>query len=120
MSHGRTWIVFTERTKRFLERREAEQSNLSDVFYANFNRLNAQGDVVVLSAGKSCMFDEKVLFETGADAQNFFDSGFMRFEPFIIGGGEGTGFQEVSLYRGGKLVATKSSAPTKRSEAKNE
>ena len=119
MSYDRIWIESTEHPRGLLERREAAKRNQSDYFYTNFNRLNSQGHFVVLSAGKNFLFDEKFMFESGADAQNFFDTGFMKFESFIGDGDEGCGFQEVSLYRNGHLTATKSCAPTKRIEVNN-
>jgi hypothetical protein len=50
MSYDRIWIESTEHPRGLLECREAEKKNLSDDFVANFNRLYAQGDFVVLSA----------------------------------------------------------------------
>jgi hypothetical protein len=120
MSYDRIWIESTEHPRGLLERWEAEKKNLSDDFDANFNRLYAQGDFVVLSAGKNCMFDEMFLFEAGTDAQEFYERGYRKWERFPIDEEEGFGFQEVTLYQDGHLVATKSCEPSTRIEVGHE
>jgi hypothetical protein len=116
MSYDRIWIESTEHPGGLLERYEAEKKNLSDYFYANYKRLRAKGDFVVLSAGKNCLLDEMFVFESGTDAQEFYERGYRKWERFAIDAEEGFGFQEVSLYRDGYLVATKSCPPSEPNE----
>jgi hypothetical protein len=117
MGYDRLWIEFTEHPRGLLERREAAKKNLSDEFDTTFGRLYAQGHFVVLIAGKNHLFDELFLFEDAAGAHQFYERGFRKWESFIGDNDEGCGFQEVSLYREGHLVNTKSCAPTKWAEA---
>ncbi|MGB8028375.1 MAG: hypothetical protein WCF30_01815 [Terracidiphilus sp.] len=113
MSYDRIWIESTEHRRGLLERHEAAKKNRGDEFYANFDRLYAQGDFVVLSAGKNCIFEEIVLFEDGISAQEFYERGFQKWERFPDDDEEeGFGFQEVSLYQAGCMVASKSCAPS--------
>lgn len=118
MSYDRIWIRTDQHPGGWLERSQAEKLGLSHEFATTFNRLYTQGHFVVLEAGKNYACDELFLIETGADAQDFYDRGFMNWESFIGDDDEGCGFQEVALYRGGHLVATKSCAPSKRTEVK--
>ena len=120
MSYDRIRIERKEYPGGWLERWEAEKKNLSDDFYANFNRLHTQGHFVVLSAGKNCLFDEMFLFEAGVDAQEFYQRGYRKWEKFPIDEEEGFGFQEVTLYQDGRLVATKSCPPSMRLEVEHE
>ena len=114
MSYDRIYIRTSQHPSGLLERRQAARMNLSEHFELTYNRLHALGNFVVLSAGKNFLFDELFLFEGASDAAAFYDSGFMKWESFPEQDDEGCGFQEVSLYRGGRRVATKSCEPTKR------
>ena len=120
MSYDRIWIQCVEHREHFHERSEAEKEGLLEEFTTQFDRLYAQGYFVVLVAGKNHCFDEIFLLEDAFDAGAFYESGFKDWESFIGDDDEGCDFQEVSLYRGGHLVATKSWAPTKRIEVQHE
>lgn len=100
----------------WLERGQADSLNLSEEFAIAFNRLYTQGHFVVLEAGTNYVFDELFLFESGADAQKFYEADFKEWESFIGNNDEGCGFQGVSLYSDGLMLATKSHAPSKRIE----
>jgi hypothetical protein len=119
MSYDKIWIKRSEHPEEWLERSSAAKKNLNDEFNSNFDRLYTQGHFVVLVAGKNFLFDELFLFESSASAQNFYDSGFINWESFMGGDNEGCGFQEISLYSGGHLVATKSCEPTMLIEVKH-
>jgi hypothetical protein len=119
MSYDRIRIRTCQYPTGWLERRQAATMDLNEQFELTFIRLYAQGHFVVLVAGKNYCFDELFLFETAAEATDCYDSGFVMWESYI-GDDEGCGFQEVSLYRGGHMVATKSCAPTKRNEVQHE
>ena len=114
------WIESTEHPRGLLERAEAEKKNMRDDFDNNFKRLNAQGHFVVLVAEKNHCFDELFLFENASGAHQFYERGFAARELFPEDKEEGCDFLELSLYRDGHLVATKSSAPTKRIEVNHE
>ena len=114
MSYDRIWVQSSEQLGGWLERRTAEAKNLGHEFDRHFNRLYAQGHYVVLVAGKNYCFDELFLFEIDTDAQEFYGRGSDDWESYIGDDDEGCGFQEVSLYQGGRRVATKSCEPTKR------
>lgn len=92
----RTWdeVLFGERQGRSEEELESEHG-----------RLYKKGDFVVLSAGVNFGFDEIYLFEQRADAERFYRTDFASRECVMDQGR--CGFQEISLYRGGRLVATK-------------
>jgi hypothetical protein len=120
MSYDRIWIQCVEHREHFHERSEAEEEGLLEEFTTQFDRQYAQGYFVVLSAGKNCSLEELFLFEDASDAGAFYESGFKDRELFIGDEAEGCDFQEVSLYRGGHLAATKSCAPTKRIEVQHE
>jgi hypothetical protein len=60
------------------------------------------------------LFDELFLFADASGAHQFYERGFQKWESFIGDDGEGSGFQEVSLYQGGRRIETKSFKPTKR------
>ena len=62
------------------------------------------------------MFDELFLFEDAPSATAFYESGFLEWESFLGGEDEGCGFQEVSLYRSGTRIASKSCAPSLRTK----
>lgn len=49
-----------------------------------------------------------------------YERGYRKWEKFAIDEEEAIGFREVSLYRDGRLVPTKSPAPKKGSEVKHE
>jgi hypothetical protein len=118
MSYDRIWVERSGHPKRFLERYKAEEMGLNIEFDALFDRLYEQGHFVVLSAGKNFLFDEVFLFEDASDARTFYKSGFLKWESFIGDDAEGCGFQEVSLYRARRRVASKSCAPSRRTEEK--
>ena len=118
MSYDKTWIQHIGQPGAWLERRQAENINLSSEFETICNRLYTEGNFVVLSAGKNFMRDELFLFETATDAQEFFDRGFRDWESFVDDADEGSGFWEISLYQGGQRVATKSCEPTERTGVK--
>ena len=79
MSYDKIWIEHKEYPGRWLERWEAEKKNLSDEFYTNHYRLRAQGNFVVLSAGKNCSFDDSEL----ADDVQFNDPKLMNPSPML-------------------------------------
>ena len=120
MSYIRTWIQCCEHQKQFHERSEAERENLGNEFHANFDRLHAKGDFVVLSTGKNCTFDEIFLFEAGTDAREFYERCFRDCERFPVDEVERFVFEEVSLYQGGERIATKSCEPSMPIEANHE
>ena len=119
MGYDRIYIESTEHPRGLLERREATTRNMSDHFYKKFNRLRGQGHFVTLTAGKNHLFDELFLFESPSNAREFFEYGYQKWESSIGDEDQGCGFQGVSLYRDGHLVATKSSAPTKLNRAED-
>jgi hypothetical protein len=120
MSEDRIWTRNPKEPTEFLERSQAEKRQLGDEFKANFNRLYSQGTYVVLVAGKNHCFNELFLFEHIADARDFYDRGFQQWESFIGDAEEGCGFEQIALYQGGHLTDSKSSAPSKRSNAGDE
>jgi hypothetical protein len=81
------------------------------------DRLRTQGIFVVLRAGRYFLIDEKFLFDDRAEAEEFFEQGFAAWELSIDDDDESAGFEEVSLYIGGCLVASKSCPPSKRLDA---
>src|SRR5436305_335815 len=120
MSYDRIWIHTDRHPNGWLERRHAATTNLSEQFALTCSRLYGQGHYVVLVAGNNHCDDALFLFETEAEAKEFYDSGFVKFESFIGSDDEGCGFQEVSLYGAGHMVATKSYASTRRTEVQHE
>jgi hypothetical protein len=114
MRFDRVWVQCSGNREQLHERRAAEKEGLSEEFDAHYERLYRQGNFVVLSAGKNFAFDELFLFQTSADAEDFYNTGFMKFESFIGDDDEGFGFDQISLSQGGRLVHTKSTAPTAR------
>src|ERR1019366_8342364 len=119
MSYDRIWIQRSEHPGGWLERTVAERNSLGDEFNCLFDRLYAQGHSVVLVAGDNYCFDELFLFEIATAAQEFYDRGFHDWESFIKDDDEGCGFEEVSLYRGGHMVVTKSWAFPKGTEVQH-
>jgi len=114
MSYDKTWIQSRKHPREMQERGEARKKNLLRQFEDEVNHLNALGHVVTLSAGKNFIFDELFLFRTQLDAQEFFDLDYLEWERFPCDDeGEGFGFDNVSLFKGGCQVASKSCAPSK-------
>jgi hypothetical protein len=109
MRFGGIWI---QRGQRFVRSQERFQAD--DEFAADYERLYSQGHFVLLVPGKNYGLDELFLFETTSDALHFYDGDLGSFECFIGDEHEPCGFQEVSLYRDGHLVAMKSCAPSTR------
>ena len=96
-----------------IERREAKKKNLLDFFEDEVDRLYAQGHFVTISAGKNFAFDEIFLLETQLDDQEFFDLDYREWERFSDDDKrEGFGFDNVSLFKGGCQVGSKSCAPS--------
>jgi hypothetical protein len=91
MSFDRVWIRSNQHPGGWLESSQAEKLNISSDFGMACERLFTQGHYVVLEAGKNFTFDQLFLFETGIDAQDFFDRGFMKWESFIGEDEEGCG-----------------------------
>jgi|CZKZ01.1.fsa_nt_gi hypothetical protein len=121
MHYDRTWIQFGEQRRVMIERREAKKKNLLDFFEDEVDRLCTQGHFVTISAGKNFAFDEIFLLETQLDAQEFFDLDYREWERFSDDDEvEGYGFQEISLFKGGRQVGSKSCAPSKWVEAADE
>jgi hypothetical protein len=118
MSYDRIWVERIGHPKRFLEVYQRETMCLYKEFEALYDRLYEQGHFVVLSAGKNFLFDELFLFEDASNARAFYESGYSDFESFLGDDDEGYGFQEVSLYRAGRLIGSKESAPTRWTEKK--
>jgi hypothetical protein len=120
MSYDRIRIRTNQCPGGWLERNQAAKMSLSEQFELTFARLCTQGNFVVLVAGQNLASDELFLFEEVSDAQEFYDSGFMKWESFTGHDEEGCGFQEVSLHRDGRLVATKSCPPSMHLEVQHE
>lgn len=121
MSYDHLWIRNVDDSSRWADLcssslDETERRDLE----ADANRLNAAGNSVTLSAGGNFSHDEKILFETIEDAEEFFATGFRTWECFPGDGPIGCGFQDVSLYNSGQLIATKSVPGTIRGEAADE
>lgn len=112
MSYDRSWIKSEHLSENWIECQDANKKNLTEDFNAHFRRLREQGDFVVLSAGGNFVFDEVFLSDSHSALQELFDGGFRAWESNIDDAEEGCGFQEVSLYQKGRLVATKYSAPS--------
>ena len=100
--------------------RSHERSQTDDEFAADFEGLYRQGNLVLLIPGKNYCFDELFLFETAADALDFYNGDLRDFECFIGDEHEACGFGEVSLYVDGRRVNTKSVAPSPGLEVSNE
>ena len=118
MSYDHIWIKDTEEPQKWLDvyrvkREEARSKEL----HAEADRLFAHGIFVVLVAGMNYLHDEKFLFDDPAQAREFYEAGFKAWEFSPEDDEETTGFDEVSFYEAGRLVATKSVEPTKRIEA---
>jgi hypothetical protein len=118
--NDRMWIQHAGHPGRWIERSQAEKNNWADEFETTCKRLYARGHFVVLVPSDCCCLQEVFLFEAGSDAETFYDSGFQAFESFVDDADQGNGFHEVSCYEFGHVVASKSVAPTKRIEVKNE
>jgi len=118
MSYDRTYICTSKRRNGILERRQAATLNLSEHFEIIYNRLQAEGNYVVLVAGGNSCIEEQFLFVNASLSQEFYDRGFLKWETFIGDNDEGSGFAEVSLYQGGQRTDTKSYPPSKRIKAK--
>ena len=95
---------------RWHESIHGENENLGHGFVANYERSYSQGHVVLLIPGKNYSKDELFFFETAADAQDFYNGDPRDFECFIGDQHEPCGFAEVSLYEGGRRIATKECA----------
>lgn len=89
-------------------------------FFAKNSRLYEKGNFVVLVHGKNFIFDELFLFEGPPEARAFYEEGYRQWESFADDSDESCGFQEVSLYKDGRQIATKDSAPTHLSETCHE
>jgi hypothetical protein len=97
----------------------------SEEFRSECERLHQKGNFVVLIAGANFMFDDLYLFEEPTDAERFYQKDFAGRESMIDD--KPCGFQEISLYRHGKLVSTKAqpssddqSAPVNREQSQKE
>ena len=120
MSYDRVRIRINQLPGGWLERRQAEELDLIEEFEITCCSLYTHGHHVVLVAGNNHGFEELFLFDNGTEAQEFFDQGFLDWDSFPDGAGEGCGFQEVSLFQCGYRIATKSSQPTRRAEVSHE
>jgi hypothetical protein len=121
MSFDHIWIKDTEEPRRWLDlyrlkREEARTKELN----GEADRLLSLGIFVVLVAGKNYLHDEKFLFDDPAQARAFYEYGFKAWEFISENDEETMGFDQVSLYEAGRLIATKSVEPTKRTEVKHE
>ena len=120
MRYDGIWIQRDRNLVRWHKRIQGENKSQGDEFSADFERLYEQGHLVLLKPGKNYCLDELFLFETAAAALDFYDSDLQDFESFIGDEHEACGFQKVSLYIGGRRVATKSCAPSMESEVNHE
>jgi hypothetical protein len=111
MSYDRVYLCPTGDPNTWSERRQMAKQGRSEGFDAEADHLREKGDFVVLVAGANLMFGELYLFEQPEDANRFYEVDFASRESIVDG--KSMGFQEISLYRSGKCVATKSQpAPT--------
>ena len=99
---GTTW-------NSWVESYEAEREGRAAEFWARKNDLYQKGNFVVLSARANCLIDELYLFDDPEHAREFFASGFILRER---SGEVLVGFQEISLYLRGRLIAGKTLSPT--------
>jgi hypothetical protein len=107
------WVQRGKRLLRWHESIHGENRSLADEFAAYYERLYGQGHFVLTVPGKNYGKDELFLFETAADALEFYDSDLSDFECFIGDEHEPCGFEEISCYNDGRRVATKLCAPSK-------
>jgi hypothetical protein len=114
MSFDHIWLKTEGQRNKWLDCRAEERNGRGQELHAVADVLYAQGHYVRLSAGKNYLHDEIFLFRDISAAAEFYERGFTAWEPFPEGEEEGLGFQKVSLYRDGHLVAAKSCEPTKR------
>jgi hypothetical protein len=106
MSYDRVYLCPTGDPNTWSERRQVAEQGRSVEFDAEADLLHKKGDFVVLVAGANLMFGELYLFKQPEDANQFYEVDFAGRESIVDG--KAMGFQEISLYRSGKLVATKS------------
>jgi hypothetical protein len=106
MSYDRAYMCRSLDPTSWVERRQVKDEKSTKAFDTQVERAFTEGNVVVLRAGANHMFDEAYAFEQTTDAEQFYQTEFAGRECIIDD--KPCGFQEVSLYRSGKLVATKS------------
>ncbi len=114
MGYDRIWIKTVDLADAWLERRQADEKDLSKEFDRHHKRLREQGDFIVLVAGKNLAFDELFLSDNSSVLLYLYEHEFSRWQSFLDDAEEGCGFQEVSLYQAGRLKATKAVAPSTR------
>lgn len=115
MRFGGIWI---QRGQRLI--RSQERSQADDEFAADFERLYKLGHRVLLVPGKNYGKDELFVFETAADALDVYDGDLSDFECFLGNECVPCGFEDISLYRDGCRVASKSCAPSTTIEVSHE
>jgi hypothetical protein len=120
MRYDGIWIKRGRHLVRWHESIQGKNKSVGDDFADDFERLYRQGHVVLLVPGKNCDLDELFLFETAAEALAFYSSDLDDFESFIGDEREPCGFREVSLFYGGRRIATKSCEPTERLETQHQ
>ena len=87
------------------ERNEMKKKGRWETFQSEADRLYLKGDFVVLVAGANFLFDELYLFDRPEDARQFYEVAFAGRESIVDD--KPCGFEEVSLYLGGKCIAQK-------------
>ena len=120
MSFDKIWIQTNDQDNNWLERYAAEKAGRKNEFRAEAEMLCAQGHYVTLAAGNGCLIDELFLFRDAVAAAEFYERGFAGWEKYSLLETESFGFDSVSLYEDGRLVATKSCPPSMRLEVKDE
>ena len=109
MSYDRIYVCRELDQSTWMEQRQMEKQGRSEEFEAESDYLYQKGDFVELVAGGNFMFGELYLFVKPEDANRFYEVDFAGRESIVDD--KPCGFQEVSLYRSGKLIATKSQQP---------
>ena len=105
MSYDRIYVCRELDQSTWMEQRQMEKQGRSEEFEAESDYLYQKGDFVELVAGGNFMFGELYLFVKPEDANRFYEVDFAGRESIVDD--KPCGFQEVSLYRSGKLIATK-------------
>jgi hypothetical protein len=106
MSYDRAYMCRSLDPTSWVERRQVKDENSTKAFDTQVERAFTEGNVVVLRAGGCHLCDEVYVFEEQADAERFYETDFAGRECIIDD--KPCGFQEISLYRDGQLVSTKS------------
>ena len=114
------WMQCGRRLIRWHESIHGENKSLGDEFAADYERLYSLGHFVLIVPGKNYGKDELFLFETSAEALDFYDGDLSDFECFLGDERVPCGFEEISLYNDGSRVATRACAISTRVEVSHE